>query len=226
MASNLSHLEEYEFGIIGGYNYDFVSLPLPDDFNCPICKLVQKEPHQATCCGKIYCLSCLDELKRHGLSRFKCPNCRSSLEKGYFKDTNTERKIRHLEVYCTNRERQCAWMGQLQMITEHLSTCPKEVIECTKKCGQLVQRESLGEHLREACPRRRYRCPHCNRRGEYGHIVGDHLDKCSDSLAQIGNATRSARGVKWRPTVKNVLKNVCPVHMLHWNVMPRCLETR
>ena len=187
MASNRSTLEECEFDIIGGFNYEFVDGPLPDDFNCPICKFVQREPYQATCCGKIYCISCLDKLKRCGSSHFKCPNCRNSLEKSYFKDTNMGRKIRHLEVYCINKERECTWTGQLQSVTEHISTCPKEIVDCPKKCGQQVQRESLGGHLQEVCPRRRYRCPHCHRRGEYAHMMGDHLDKCPELLLPCPN---------------------------------------
>ena len=38
----------------GGYDYEFVG-PLPDEYSCAICHMVQKKPHQVTCCGKIFC---------------------------------------------------------------------------------------------------------------------------------------------------------------------------
>ena len=64
----------------GGYDYQFVDeKKLPNECTCPICTLVQREAHQVTCCGKIYCKSCLDELKSKR-DNFNCPNCRNSLE--------------------------------------------------------------------------------------------------------------------------------------------------
>ena len=63
---------------IGGYDYKFVETP-PDKLVCQICLLVARSPHQVTCCGKVYCKTCLDEHKRHSLRSIyskECPNCR------------------------------------------------------------------------------------------------------------------------------------------------------
>ena len=72
-----------------GYDYEFVD-PVPDDYTCPICTLVQRDAHQVTCCGKIYCKTCLEQLKKKA-NKFECPNCRSSLAGDYkfFPDKNT-----------------------------------------------------------------------------------------------------------------------------------------
>ena len=75
---------------IGGYDYEFAD-PVPDECTCPICRLVQRDAHQVTCCGKIYCKTCLEQLKKKA-NKFGCPNCRSSLAGDYkfFPDKNTK----------------------------------------------------------------------------------------------------------------------------------------
>ncbi len=79
----------------GDYQYDFVD-PLPEECPCPVCLEVQVDPHQVTCCGKIFCKSCLDKLIE---DKNDCPTCRQNLEGRYFPDVNTEKKIKHLHIY-------------------------------------------------------------------------------------------------------------------------------
>ena len=64
------------YGKVGGYDYEFVD-EVPEDFACPICTLVQKEAQQVICCGKVYCKSCLEQLKKKR-DKFLCPNCRAT----------------------------------------------------------------------------------------------------------------------------------------------------
>ena len=114
----------------GGYNYEFVG-PVPEDFTCPICTLVQREAQQVTCCGKIYCKSCLKDLKNKGNRLFLCPCCQASLKGVYtfFPDKNAVSKIKHLSIYCTNKERGCKWVGNLKDLEEkHLPECPNEIV--------------------------------------------------------------------------------------------------
>ena len=56
----------------GGYDYTFVETP-PDRLMCQICQAVARVPHQVTCCGRVYCETCLDKYRRRSSS---CPNCR------------------------------------------------------------------------------------------------------------------------------------------------------
>ena len=38
-----------------GYDYDiFISTP-PEIMKCPICLLIVREPHQSSCCGRLFC---------------------------------------------------------------------------------------------------------------------------------------------------------------------------
>ena len=181
----------------GGYDYEFVD-PVPDDYTCPICTLVQRDAHQVTCCGKIYCKSCLEQLKKKA-NKFECPNCRSSLkeerELTFFPDKNTISKINHLRIHCTNKERGCKWVGHLKDLdTVHCPKCPNEIVECTnimnkygKPCGAKIQRCDLTIHKTQLCQWRKVKCPHCNREGYHNEITGRHLKVCPDLELPCGN---------------------------------------
>ena len=162
----------------GGYDYEFVDTNLPDEFQCLICTLVPRDVHQARCCGKTFCKSCLDELKRKS-TNYTCPNCREDLTNNCFKDSNTNRKIRHLHIYCTNRK--CPWNGSLQDIDNHLSTCPFQTVECSNKCGTQLDRCNLENHLVK-CPKRIVSCIYGDKEGEYQIITGIHLKLCLNIL--------------------------------------------
>ena len=128
----------------GGYNYEFVDTNLPDVFQCPICVLVPRDVYQANCCGKMFCKSCLDELKRISIN-YTCPNCRKDLTNNCFKDSNMNRIIRHLHIYCINKK--CRWEGSLQDIDNHLFKCPFQTVECSNKCGTQLDRCNLEKHI-------------------------------------------------------------------------------
>ena len=64
MASNVQYLK--------GYEHQFVESP-PDDLLCLICLSVARDPQQISCCGKVLCKGCLEELKKHSNL---CPQCR------------------------------------------------------------------------------------------------------------------------------------------------------
>ena len=175
------------------YDYKFCD-PLPDECPCPVCTLVQKDPHQLTCCGKIFCKSCLDELIKRDQS---CPNCRSDFIKGktYFPDTNTEKKIMHLRVHCKNKG--CEWIGCLKDLKKiHLPTCHHDasaadrLVRCTNsngKCGTLVKQSDLQKHLTTECEWREIACTHCKRIGTFHHIKGRHVYRCLDIPVACSN---------------------------------------
>ena len=162
----------------GGYDYEFVDTNLPDEFQCPICTLVPRDVHQVSCCGKMFCKSCLDELKRTS-TNYTCPNCREDLTNNhFFKDVNTNRKIRNLLIHCTNKK--CIWKGSLQDIEKHLSTCAFQIVECSNKCGTQLKQSNLENHLVYKCPKRIVSCVYCHKEDEYQIINGDHNNECPD----------------------------------------------
>ena len=124
--------------------------------------------------GKCFVRVCLDEPKRTS-TNYTCPNCREDLTNNhFFKDVNTNRKIRNLHIHCTNKK--CLWKGSVQDIDNHLSTCPFQIVECSNKCGTQLDRCNLENHLKK-CPKRIVSCVYCHKEDEYQIINGDHHQK-------------------------------------------------
>ena len=172
---------------VGGYDYNFVDTDLPEEFHCLICTLVLRQPHQVTCCGKIYCKKCLDELKTRN-PNFNCPNCREKINNRYFKDVNTERKISQLKIYCTNKDSGCCYKGELKDLDSHLTQCLYQLVKCPNQCDVLsVQHQLLQHHLEEDCPNREVSCPHCHITDKHKIVTGSHLEECPDLLIPCPN---------------------------------------
>ena len=182
------------------YQYDFVD-PLPEECPCVVCLEVQVDPHQVTCCGKIFCKSCLDKLIR---GRQNCPNCRKNISSNrFFPDVNIERKINNLQVHCENHTRGCKWVGCLKdLIAVHIPKCPNHLVPCTNiaendpfarislnapECGVSVQRWDLSEHMTQLCKWRDVNCNFCKSKGTYHFINGGHTDSCPDFLVVCSN---------------------------------------
>ena len=169
----------------GGYNYEFVDGDPPDTCLCLICLAAAKEPYQASCCGKVYCKTCLDNYKMKK-KKATCPNCRKELTNNYFKDTKTEREIKHLHIFCTNKTKNCKWVGPLKDIDTHLTVCAFQSVKC-KMCRQLVLGRLLGQHCDEECYKRPYKCQHCHLEAEYDIIIGPHYEECPDVIIDCPN---------------------------------------
>ena len=162
----------------GGYNYKFTKKELLEEFICPVCNLVSHKPHQATCCGKIYCKSCLRKLRLS--QKFECKNCSQHLSKKYFKDVNTERRILDLEIYCPNTEQSCKWIGSIKNITDHLKDCLYQLKACPNNCSELIYPVELEKHLKDICTHRSTICPYCHITDIHQIITGSHYSECTE----------------------------------------------
>ncbi len=79
---------------------------------------------------------------------------------------------------CTSES--CQWVGELGSLETHLKTCEYATIPCTNECKQddQIQRKDLDHHLTNDCPRRKYKCPHCQKTGEHQERTTTHLETC------------------------------------------------
>ena len=77
-----------------GYDHKFVD-PVPNELLCLICLLAARDPQQSTCCGKIFCKTCIDDLKKHSS---KCPGCRGDMN--CFPDKRSKLGIVYQEKNC------------------------------------------------------------------------------------------------------------------------------
>ena len=180
------HLDLMASNIIktGGYNYRFVDGDPPTKYICHICTFVACKPQQVSCCGNVFCKSCLEELKSKG-QQFICPICRHDLTNNYFNDRRADLEINSLQIYCTNKKESndnntCQWTGNLKDIEDHLKVCPYQLIDCTNKCGEILQRQNLQHHLNNECLKRQVSCQYCQTVATYEEIHGDHIKECPD----------------------------------------------
>ena len=112
------------------------------------------------------------------------PGARGCYQYYGFPITIGNRNILSLQVRCNNfSPKGCDWVGELQYLANHLANCGFTLLPCPNKCNRydaVVQlyRQDLEKHIREACPRRQYECPHCHEAGEYQERINEHLQEC------------------------------------------------
>ena len=113
-----NHTDEGDWkGISGGYDCKFVESPLSAfQTDCPICRLILRDPYQATCCGTSFCHTCSQQIKA---GNDLCPTCRRNNFE-VFPNKGLKRSICQLSVFCTHRKDGCTWKGELGELEHHL----------------------------------------------------------------------------------------------------------
>ena len=104
--------------ISGGYDCKFVEVP-PNAFqtDCPVCRLLLRDPYQAKCCGTSFCYTCSQRIKA---GSNHCPTCRKDNFE-VFPNKGLKRSIYQLCVFCTHRKDGCTWVGELGELEHHLN---------------------------------------------------------------------------------------------------------
>ena len=183
-----------------GYDHQFIDQP-PDDLLCLICLMVARDPQQITCCGKVLCETCLQDLKNYSNV---CPQCRKPIvsfpdTKSKFVELNLgsriqmmyisvyeyitgDRHIKSLTTKCDSHYH-CQWIGELRSLDKHFLSCDFTLLPCPNQCKKdeeilKLLRKDIEKHKMEECPRRQYECPHCKETGEYQERTTTHLQKC------------------------------------------------
>ena len=93
------------------------------------------------------------------------------------------RQIRSLKVICNQQTNCCKWTGELGSLDAHLQSCDYALLPCTNKCKidneiATFLLKDLEDHLTNDCPRRQYKCLHCQETGEHKERITTHLDTC------------------------------------------------
>jgi len=182
--------------------------PLPEDYECPICQEVLKEPHLTDCCGGNFCRGCINRILRSG---GHCPLCRKA---GFqvFIDRKLERKILALHVYCRVKDRGCDWKGALRQLDTHLGTnCQYVDVDCPNSCGEWPKRHNLKDHLHKSCPKRKFFCPYCHFKATYERVANQHWTECKKYPLPCPNAC--GVGTVERCTLEHHLGE-CPLQMV------------
>ena len=173
-----TEVQKHEDFDIHKWQWQFIGSLSEDDFCC-LCKKILKEPMLTECCGAQACKTCI-EPKISFKQLLQCPNCKQSSvicisNKARWRD------ILKLKVSCLLQSKGCKWTGSIQEGHKHLiCDCMNMDIECSKGCGQLIERNKITVHLEQFCPKRQVSCEYCKERGKAETITGDHLLECPD----------------------------------------------
>ena len=171
-----------------GQDYIFVdqSDAYLKELECPICRDIVSEP-LLTSCGHLFCRECHSKLGGGYHSpedgyrtvwRIQCPMCQQ--QHTTVQDKFNERRVKALQVRCTNYQYGCKWVGNLDDEMQHRkrqNSCHFEEIKCPHGCGQTIRRMTQSHHMNE-CQMRLHRCKYCGEEGQYWKIVQDHLQSC------------------------------------------------
>uniref|UniRef100_A0A1X7U7Y8 RING-type E3 ubiquitin transferase n=1 Tax=Amphimedon queenslandica TaxID=400682 RepID=A0A1X7U7Y8_AMPQE len=197
--------------LFGGYDVQFVERhrELAEKYMCVICRMVPRDVHQLTCCGKLICHHCVEDYKRK--SSHNCPVCRKH-GLNYFNDTSRNQEILSLKVFCYYKEHRCQWVGELRdLIREHAHICVYKLVQC-EQCGARVPETGLGDHLASSCVKRMFSCQYCKEAGSFEFIQETHLNECPERPIECPNGG-------CRITVKRkdieAHRNVCMQQLVH-----------
>ena len=192
----------------GGYGCKFVITP-PGILLCQICQLVARDPRLSVCCGNNFCNTCLDQINRDE----GCPTCDDKdCIFTTFPNKLSDREIKKLLIWCINNEKGCSWRDELVNLEDHLSVCEFEEIECHEKCGMMIERSKMDDHLSKECPCRQVACEYCHMTGKLHVIVRQHKEECPRLPLSCPNEC-GLENIS-RNELKNHLRE-CPLQKVH-----------
>ena len=202
----------------GGYDCKLLEVPPTTvQVECPVCKLILKEPCQISCCGYGFCQSCIFKVKNRSKP---CPCCNMK-DFNYFLDKRLKRLLNELKVSCINQGNECTWVGKLGELEKHLNMSPSNEdqlegckhieIQCLY-CIELVKRSEIEKH-QENCLKRPFGCVYCERyTSTYEDVTTKHWSECYYYPLSCQNLC----GVTTpRHNYENHMNNKCPLTVIN-----------
>lgn len=164
--------------LTNGYKNQLFLDVIPEKYLCASCQgCVARDIHMLQCCRRQVCLACIKPY----LNKEPCPHCKEENFDIVPLQKDNE-KINNLRVSCSEKASGCKWTGKLKELEDHLRRevegCQYSPRECPK-CLKLVNRCEMTNHVSNECPKREYRCVHCNYLGTYEFVMEAHMPECS-----------------------------------------------
>ena len=165
-----------EGGSLGGYRSDILTENLSKRerviYKCTRCNGIMKDASISNT-GKQICVYCKREDENTNPHEF-------------INDT-----ILSLKCACPLFKRGCEWLGRLEIVENHLTTCGHVYESCQLLCGAVTTRDEMGRHVRKECSQREEACLHCSGVHKVCEMV-DHVKVCGkvEVLCELGCGTR------------------------------------
>ena len=162
---------------LSGYQCEFVDSV--EDYECPLCLHVTREPSLTSCCGQHFCQTCINRILT---DQKPCPLCKASGFTVFF-DKKQKRRVVSLKVVCSEKASGCDWVGSLGDLDSHVSVangdCQFVSVNCSNNCVEIVYRKLLATHLANDCLKRPYSCKYCQLKSTYEEIHDKHTPVCT-----------------------------------------------
>lgn len=133
-----------------GYNPDaFVDQSAITDYICAICHMVVRKPHLTSCCGNLFCESCIEKVMK---ASGPCPMC-TDTKLTTFHNKRVARILQIFRVTCLNSKDGCQWSGELRQLEGHLQSCKEMSIPCEYAeygCNKVFKNKDMDHHLKSA----------------------------------------------------------------------------
>lgn len=210
LAGSLSRIES----VFGGYDYECVTKP-SEEFTCPICLLLMRDPVLTSCCGNHFCKSCNNESIKAKSKASKCPLCKST-SYTYLVDKGLQRKILDLVAYCPKKADGCDWQGEIRNVAKHINPyqdgCNYIEVKCRLGCDQKLVRHMMEQHISDDCPLRKITCQYCGYKGECESLLGPHLSECPEFPVSCPNKCTDSKMVRGK--IHMHLEKDCPMETI------------
>lgn len=191
--------------ITKGYHLELFLEEISHKYLCNSCSGVARDIQILQCCRRQACFSCIQPYLA-----LPCPYCKEEdFEIVPLKKDNE--KISNFRVCCTEKRSGCEWTGKLKDLEDHLRKeqdgCKYSPAECPN-CLELINRCEMTDHLRDLCPKREYRCPHCNYLSTYEFVTEGHIPDCS--LYPVACPYLGCSVTGEREVMEEHIKSKCP----------------
>ena len=168
-----------EGGSLGGYRSDILTENLSERegaiYECTKCNGIMKDASLGKA-GEQLCSCCIKKREQ------SLPNA------------NVRNTILSLKCACPLSKRGCEWLGRLESVENHLTTCGHVYESCQLLCGVVTARDEMGRHVQEECSQREEACLHCSGVHKVCEMV-EHVKVCGKVfvLCELGCGTRVRR---------------------------------
>ena len=144
-----------------GYEDNRFENAVSQNFHCPICLNVLKEPVMCRRNQHYFCTSCIT---RHLGNSSTCPTCMEELTIETL--TQVPRIVAdclsELNIRCDYFSRGCRELVQLGRLATHVANCGFSPVKCSNDgCGKVLNKQDKTHHEAEVCDFRKLKCHDC-----------------------------------------------------------------